>query len=95
MQLLTNEITIFPSQDSSKTLVVLEYTFHGELGLWIGFDLNNSLTFSNKLCLKKAISLIWVLTNKIAKFFQSSYIEMISLLKFNYIVMLAHQLVGF
>ena len=36
-----------------------------------------------------------LLINEIAKFFQASYIEMISPLKFKYIVRLALQLVGF
>ena len=36
-----------------------------------------------------------LLTNEITQFLQASYIEMISLLKYKYMVMLAHQLVGF
>ena len=69
MQLLTNKIKIFPRQVRSKTLGVLECTFHGELWLWVWFDFNNSLTFSNKLWLKKANRLYETFNQRNCKIF--------------------------
>ena len=60
-----------------------------------GLTLTTPWRFQISYDWKKLIAYMKLLTNEIAKFFQASYIEMISLLKSKYIVRLAHQLVGF
>ena len=53
----TRKQTFFSTQFRSETLFVLETTWHVELWWWVWFDMNNSLTFSNKLSLKKLFRL--------------------------------------